>query len=250
MLYRFPPPEDNDSLVDFLFDGPDSSTSTSKVNTVCGASPGPSGRTRRGRGVSPTGRSSSSVAGGKRSGNFKRGRGAASARTRPRHALRTFIGGSRERRPELRLTARSRVARRHAPGRLGARGDPRSHHRRCFPLWSRMRSTISPRSSGIATTATNAPPSAAACGDAGLSFVDADVESQSNCDDAGSLDAFTALLVVATLSALLEPSPVVASDSELEVSGFASRERCPFAESLSTLSRGVRRATLFVGFRT
>uniref|UniRef100_A0A131YNK1 Uncharacterized protein n=1 Tax=Rhipicephalus appendiculatus TaxID=34631 RepID=A0A131YNK1_RHIAP len=92
-LLRFPPPEDNDSLVDFLFDGPDSSTSTSKVNTVCGASPGPSGRTRRGRGVSPTGRSSSSVAGGKRSGNFKRGRGTASARTRPRHALRTFIGG-------------------------------------------------------------------------------------------------------------------------------------------------------------
>ncbi|KAL1479918.1 hypothetical protein MTO96_051477 [Rhipicephalus appendiculatus] len=86
--------------------------------------------------------------------------------------------------------------------------------------------------------ATNAPPSAAACGDAGLSFVDADVESQSNCDEAGSLDAFTALLVVATLSALLEPSPVVVSDSELEVSGFPSRERCPLVEPLSTLSRG------------
>lgn len=92
-LLRFPPPEENDSLVDFLFDGPDSSASTSKVSTVFGASPGPSGRARRGRGVSPTGRSSSSVTGGKRSGNAKRGRGAVAARARPRPTLRTVTGG-------------------------------------------------------------------------------------------------------------------------------------------------------------
>ncbi|KAL1431381.1 hypothetical protein MTO96_014233 [Rhipicephalus appendiculatus] len=110
--------------------------------------------------------------------------------------------------------------------------------------------SILPSKASFPEPANNAPPSAAACGDAGLSFVDADGESESNCDEAGWLDAFTALLVVATLSALFEPSPVVVSDSELEVSGFASRERCPLVEPLSTLSRGVRRTTLFVGFST
>lgn len=106
------------------------------------------------------------------------------------------------------------------------------------------------RAASVPEQSADAPSSAAVTGDAGLSFVDADVESESNCDDGWSLDASTALLVVATLSALLELSHAITSDSELEVSGFASWERCSHAESLSMLSGGVRCTTLFVGFST
>ncbi|KAL3211684.1 hypothetical protein MRX96_008389 [Rhipicephalus microplus] len=52
-LLGFPPAEDNDSLVQFLFDEIDNSTFTSKASTAYGASPGPSGRARRARGASP-----------------------------------------------------------------------------------------------------------------------------------------------------------------------------------------------------
>lgn len=90
-------------MVDFLFDGPDSSASTSKVSSastskvsaVFGASPGPSGKAKRGRGGSPTGRSAGHVTGGKRSGSVKRGRGSAGARAKPIPFLRTVTGVER-----------------------------------------------------------------------------------------------------------------------------------------------------------
>ncbi|XP_070384241.1 uncharacterized protein [Dermacentor albipictus] len=91
-ILRFPSADENDSLADFLFDGPDNSASTSKVSTVFGANPGTSGKAKRGRGGSPTGRSASNVMGGKRSGSVKRGWGTTAARARPRPLLRTLAG--------------------------------------------------------------------------------------------------------------------------------------------------------------
>lgn len=95
-LLRFPPLEENESLVDFLFDGPDHSASMVQVAASLSASPGPSGRARRGRGGSPTGRSAGNgAAGGKHSGSARRGRGTGSARTRPRAFMRTSTGAER-----------------------------------------------------------------------------------------------------------------------------------------------------------
>ncbi|KAH6923350.1 hypothetical protein HPB50_000435 [Hyalomma asiaticum] len=92
---RFPPLEENESLVDFLFDGPDNSVAMAQVAASLGDSPGPSGRARRGRGGSPTGRSPGNSAGGKHFGSARRGRGTGSARTRPRAFTRTSTGAER-----------------------------------------------------------------------------------------------------------------------------------------------------------
>ncbi|XP_070383274.1 uncharacterized protein [Dermacentor albipictus] len=85
---RYQPFSDTDScVIDLTFETTGSSASTSRVIP----SPGPSGTSRRGRGLTRGGRSASHVAGAKRSPSSKRGRGSAT-RSRPRPSLRTLTG--------------------------------------------------------------------------------------------------------------------------------------------------------------
>ncbi|XP_054917072.1 uncharacterized protein [Dermacentor andersoni] len=91
-FYRGESNADYDSLRQFLFAPTILSASTSKVSTVFGVNPGTSGKAKRGRGGSPTGRSANNVMGGKHSGSVKRGWGTAAARARPRPLLRTLTG--------------------------------------------------------------------------------------------------------------------------------------------------------------
>ncbi|KAH6923348.1 hypothetical protein HPB50_000433 [Hyalomma asiaticum] len=89
---RYQPFIDNDSCyVDVTFEGTGSSASTSRVLPSASSTPGPSGTTCRGRGISRGGRSASHVAGAKRSASSKRGRGSA-VRSRARPSLRTLTG--------------------------------------------------------------------------------------------------------------------------------------------------------------
>lgn len=89
---RYQPFSDNDSCyIDLTFEGTGSSASTSRVIPSASSTPGPSGTSRRGRGISRGGRSASHVTGAKRSASSKRGRGSA-VRSRPRPSLRTLTG--------------------------------------------------------------------------------------------------------------------------------------------------------------
>lgn len=87
---RYQPISDNDSCnKDLTFEGTGSSASTSRVIPSASSIPGPSGTSRRGRGMTRGGRSAIHVAGAKKSANSKRGR-ASALRSRPRPSLRTL----------------------------------------------------------------------------------------------------------------------------------------------------------------
>ncbi|KAL3211680.1 hypothetical protein MRX96_008385 [Rhipicephalus microplus] len=89
-ICQYQPFSDNDSCnKDLTFEGTGSSASTSRVIPSASSIPGPSGTSRRGRGMTRGGRSAIHVAGAKKSTNSKRGRGSA-LRSRPRPSLRTL----------------------------------------------------------------------------------------------------------------------------------------------------------------